>query len=72
MNRSITAIMRTSFIRRIEQLEQRQLPLKPFLILQDGEPRPEDAADFNIIQIRTIDLTNYLKPDTPRLPFCPV
>lgn len=64
--------MKTSILKRIEAIEQKQQLPGKFLILMDGEPLPENPDEtLKIIQIRIVDHSDYLEPNTPRLPFCP-
>ncbi len=65
--------MKASILNRIKQLENKiSRKNKPCLFLRDGEPEPENPDSFNIIQFRTIDLSNYLEPGSPRRPYCPI
>jgi len=67
--------VKASILKRIDQLEFRNLPklCKPCLFLREQDPEPENPEDYyKIIRTRIVDHSNYLEPTSSRLPYCPV
>ncbi|MFK5895084.1 MAG: hypothetical protein QM504_17870 [Pseudomonadota bacterium] len=58
--------MKASHLKRIDILEQKLLPqlAKPFLILHEGDPEPNNTDDYSrVIRFRVVDAVKpeYLK-----------
>lgn len=66
--------MKSKLLIRLIKLEERKTveTVKPFKIIHSNSEMPADPENYNLIQIRVIDHSNYLSPDEPRLPYCPV